>query len=283
MVGRVLVVDDEDNIRELLRLYLAKEGFTVALAADGDEALQAFDAGRFDLVILDIMLPGADGWQVCRRIREASRVPIIMLSAKGERYDRILGLELGADDYIVKPFDPYELLARVRAVLRRCPPAGAGATAAAPAASAAATASTGTPAATASAGTPAAAAATNRVLCGKLVVDRDEYRATLGGRELDLTPRELELLYHLVNHPNRTFSRDQLLESVWGYDYAGETRTVDAHVKRLRQKLGGGGAGGAGGAGAGGAGAGGAGWGIATVWGVGYRFEVKRDAGLPGA
>jgi len=273
VVGRVLVVDDEDNIRELLRLYLAKEGFTVALAADGDEALQAFDAGRFDLVILDIMLPGADGWQVCRRIREASRVPIIMLSAKGERYDRILGLELGADDYIVKPFDPYELLARVRAVLRRCPPAaapGAGATAATPAGVAASAAS-------------AASTAANRVLCGALIVDRDEYRATLGGRELELTPRELELLYHLVNHPNRTFSRDQLLESVWGYDYAGETRTVDAHVKRLRQKLGGGGAGGAGAGSAGGAGAGGAGWGIATVWGVGYRFEVKRDAGLPGA
>jgi DNA-binding response OmpR family regulator len=260
VVGCVLVVDDEDNIRELLRLYLVKEGFTVALAADGDEALQAFDAGRFDLVILDIMLPGADGWQVCRRIREASRVPIIMLSAKGERYDRILGLELGADDYIVKPFDPYELLARVRAVLRRCPPAGmapgAGATAATPVGVAAS----------------AAATATNRVLCGKLIVDRDEYRATLGGRELDLTPRELELLYHLASHPNRTFSRDQLLESVWGYDYAGETRTVDAHVKRLRQKLGGGGAG-----------AGGDGWGIATVWGIGYRFEAKRDAGLPGA
>ncbi|MCL6450488.1 MAG: response regulator transcription factor [Acetobacteraceae bacterium] len=283
---QVLVVDDDENIGELVRLYLAREGFALRWARDGEEALRMFSQSPPHLVILDIMLPGLDGWEVLRRIRALSRVPIIMLSAKGERYDRILGLDLGADDYLVKPFDPYELVARVRAVLRRAGPPRAGEAGPAPggpgageppragdacagpagtvAGPAVSGAESGPGAGAAAPGAPAAGPHAGgvrgeRVEWGGLVIDKGSWMASLDGRELQLTRKELELLFYLASHPNRAFTRDQLLEQVWGYDFAGESRTVDAHIKRLRQKLGGGGDR----------------WRIATVWGVGYRFEVR--------
>jgi len=220
----VLVVEDEGPVQELVRMYLAREGFRVVSAYDGEEALEQVREHAPDLVILDIMLPKLDGWSVCRALRKDLPVPIIMLSAKGEEYDRVLGLELGADDYITKPFSPRELVARVKAVLRRTK------------------------------GDPDA----EQVLtCGDLTIDYKARRVLRNGREIALAPKEFDLLWTLAGHPGRVFSRDQLLTQVWGYDYLGDPRTVDTHIKRLREKLRGGGTNY-----------------IKTVWGLGYRFEV---------
>lgn len=227
MQASILAVDDDVNICELVRLYLEKDGFSVTCAHDGEAALQRFKSGKFDLIVLDLMLPGLDGMDVCREIRRTSAVPIIMLTAKGETLDKILGLELGADDYIVKPFEPKELVARVKAVLRRTQ------------------------------GTPGEEART--VSYPGLTISLENYEMTVGDTPLSVPPKELELLYHLASHPNRVYTREQLLEEVWGFDYFGDSRTVDVHVKRLREKLEGAEFG----------------WQLKTVWGVGYKFEVK--------
>ncbi len=224
-----MVVDDDTNICELLRLYLEKEGYTVALAYDGQEAVDKFSSENPDLMILDVMMPKLDGWQVCREIRKTSNCPIIMLTAKGETFDKVLGLELGADDYVVKPFDTKEIVARVKAVLRRS----------------------------------TSAQDKNdikEVRYDKLVVNMTRYELRVDGKQVDTPPKELELLYHLASNPNRVYTRDQLLDEVWGFEYYGDSRTVDVHVKRLREKL--------------------EGvsdqWSLKTVWGVGYKFEVKE-------
>ncbi len=225
---KILIVDDDANICELLRLYLEKDGFSTVVANDGEQAVEFVNKHNPDLVLLDIMLPKLDGWQVCREIRKSSNVPIIMLTAKGETFDKILGLELGADDYISKPFDTKEVVARIKAVLRR----------------------------------------TNEndnkdkvseVRFDKLTVNITNYELVVNGKMIDTPPKELELIYHLASNPNRVYTRDQLLDEVWGFDYYGDSRTVDVHVKRLREKLenvsdk----------------------WSLKTVWGVGYKFEVK--------
>lgn len=228
-LGKILVVDDDKNICELLRLYLEKEGYTVTLAHDGEEALAKFNAAAPDMVLLDIMLPGLDGWQVCREIRKKSNVPIIMLTAKGETFDKVLGLELGADDYVVKPFDTKEVIARMKAVLRRV--------------------SQG-----------AQPEEVKEVSYDKLVVNMTRYELKVDGKVIDTPPKELELLFHLASNPNRVYTRDQLLDEVWGFEYYGDSRTIDVHVKRLREKL--------------------EGvsdqWALKTVWGVGYKFEVDE-------
>ena len=227
-LGKILVVDDDKNICELLRLYLEKEGYSVILAHDGEEALIKFETLHPELVLLDIMLPGLDGWQVCREIRKKSQTPIIMLSAKGETFDKVLGLELGADDYVVKPFDTKEIIARVKAVLRRV-------------------------------GQNSQASDVKEVSYDKLVVNMTRYELKVDGKVIDTPPKELELLFHLASNPNRVYTRDQLLDEVWGFEYYGDSRTIDVHVKRLREKL--------------------EGvsdkWCLKTVWGVGYKFEVK--------
>ena len=223
---KILVADDDENIVELISLYLRKEGFAVIAARDGGEALQKIAQQEPDLVLLDIMMPVKDGWEVCREVRQRYRVPVIMLTARGEAYDRILGLELGADDYITKPFNPRELVARVKAVLRRSRRAGEGG---------------------------------RRLRYRDLVIDLDEFAVFREGRPLSLTRKELELLWLLASEPNRVFSREQLLSRIWGYDYTGDTRTVDTHIKRLRRKL-----------------SAGENWRIGTVWGVGYKFEVEK-------
>lgn len=225
--GKILIVDDDKNICELLRLYLEKEDFDVVIANDGAQAVEMFGAENPDMVLLDIMLPKLDGWQVCREIRKTSDKPIIMLTAKGETFDKILGLELGADDYVVKPFDAKEVVARVKAVLRR----------------------------TAS----AQGDAVKEVRYDKLIVNLTNYELKVDGRVVDTPPKELELLYHLASNPNRVFTRDQLLDEVWGFDYYGDSRTVDVHIKRLREKLEGVSEK----------------WALKTVWGVGYKFETK--------
>lgn len=230
MQASVLIVDDDANICELVRLYLEKEGFIIACAYDGEEALSLFKQKNPDLVVLDLMLPKLDGMEVCREIRKSSAVPIIMLTAKGETFDKVLGLEMGADDYIVKPFEPKELVARVKAVLRR----------------------------TQSAPKEQAQVVSYPGICISLV----NYELTLGDESISIPPKELELLYHLASHPNRVYTREQLLEEVWGFDYFGDSRTVDVHVKRLREKLEGHEDG----------------WQLKTVWGVGYKFEVKTLA-----
>ena len=228
MKTRILLVDDDPNIRQLVNLYLEKEGFEVSMADRGDAALEQFRAAAPDLMLLDVMLPGMDGWQVLREARKTSNVPIIMLTAKDETFDKVLGLELGADDYIAKPFDMKELVARIKAVLRRFQPQES---------------------------------ADNRALeFPGLSVNISQYAVTYMGRELEMPPKELELLHFLASHPNQVFTREQLLEQVWGYDYFGDSRTVDVHVKRLREKLTEGEK---------------LGWQIKTVWGVGYKFEVK--------
>ena len=226
-LGKILVVDDDLNICELLRLYLEKDGYTVIIANDGVTAVSMFQDESPDLVLLDIMLPRLDGWQVCREIRKFSDNPIIMLTAKGEVFDKVLGLELGADDYVVKPFDTKEIIARVKAVLRR--------------------------------------AAKNpvdeikEVHYDKLSINLTNYELKVNGKQIDTPPKEMELIFHLAKNPNRVFTRDQLLDEVWGFDYYGDSRTVDVHVKRLREKL--------------------EGvsdkWELRTVWGVGYKFETK--------
>ena len=226
---KILLVDDDPNIRQLVNLYLVKEGFEVDMADQGDEALKQFLASPPDLMLLDVMLPGMDGWQVLRETRKTSNVPIIMLTAKDETFDKVLGLELGADDYIAKPFDMKELVARIKAVIRRYQ-------------------------------APEPAEAGKELVFPGLTVNISQYSVTYMGRELEMPPKELELLNFLASHPNQVFTREQLLEQVWGYDYFGDSRTVDVHVKRLREKLGEGEQ---------------MGWQIKTVWGVGYKFEVK--------
>ncbi len=229
MKTKILLVDDDPNIRQLVNLYLEKEGFEVSMADRGDAALKAFRQSPPDLMLLDLMLPGMDGWEVCREVRKTSNLPIIMLTAKDETFDKVLGLELGADDYIVKPFDMKELVARIKAVLRRYQQ-------------------------------PEPSAESKALTFQGLTVNIAQYTVSFKGREIEMPPKELELLHFLASHPNQVFTREQLLEQVWGYDYFGDSRTVDVHVKRLREKLEGGEA---------------LGWQIKTVWGVGYKFEVK--------
>lgn len=223
----ILVVEDEEPVRELVGMYLRREGYRVVVAEDGEKALEVFRSLTPDLVILDIMLPKVDGWTVCRFIRERSQVPVIMLTARGEEIERVLGFELGADDYVTKPFSPREVVARVKAVLRRA---------------------------------KAVTGQANVLYYHGLLIDRDACRVEVQGREVQLTPKEFDLLWFLASHPHRVYSREQILEHVWGYDYTGDTRTVDAHVKRLREKI---------------KSPGGRSY-IVTVWGKGYRFEVAE-------
>ena len=225
---KILVVDDDLNICELLRLYLTKDGYNVVVANDGQSAVSMFQEENPSLVLLDVMLPKLDGWQVCREIRKFSETPIIMLTAKGEVFDRVLGLELGADDYVVKPFDTKEIVARIKAVLRR---------------SASSTVEE-----------------VKEVHYDKLSINLTNYELKVAGVQIDTPPKEMELIFHLAKNPNRVFTRDQLLDEVWGYDYYGDSRTVDVHVKRLREKL---------------EGASDK-WELRTVWGVGYKFETKE-------
>ena len=227
---KILIVDDDANIAELISLYLTKECFDTMIVEDGESALRAVDTFAPNLILLDLMLPGIDGYQVCREVRSNSSVPIIMLSAKGEIFDKVLGLELGADDYMEKPFDSKELVARVKAVLRRYKPA-------------------------------AAAPAKPAVECVEypdLTINKTNYSVMYMGKNVDMPPKELELLYFLASSPNPVFSREQLLDQIWGYEYIGDTRTVDVHIKRLREKI-----------------KDHANWKIATIWGIGYKFEVR--------
>ena len=227
MNEKILIVDDDENICELLRLYLTKEGFSPLIVNDGIAAIEAAEHTEPALILLDIMLPGLDGWQVCRKIRQTSSVPIIMISAKGETFDKILGLELGADDYIVKPFEAKEVVARIKAVLRRVSVPNA--------------------------------VMPKEVSYDNLSVNITNYELKVRGEHVDAPPKELELLYHLASNPNRVFTRDQLLDEVWGFDYYGDSRTVDVHIKRLREKLEGVSEQ----------------WELKTVWSVGYKFETK--------
>lgn len=226
-MSKIMIVDDDANICELLRLYLEKDGYATVSVNDGAQAVEAFGRENPDLLLLDIMLPGLDGWQICREIRKISNVPIIMLTAKGETFDKVLGLELGADDYVTKPFDTKEILARIKAVLRR----------------------------TAVPETPDL----KQVSYDKLTINLTNYEMIVNGKAVDTPPKELELIYHLASNPNRVYTRDQLLDEVWGFDYYGDSRTVDVHVKRLREKLEGVSEN----------------WSLKTVWGVGYKFELK--------
>lgn len=232
---KILIVDDDNNIAELISLYLTKECYDTKIVNDGEEALTAFEQYNPNMILLDLMLPGIDGYQVCREIRAKSNVPIIMLSAKGEIFDKVLGLELGADDYIMKPFDSKELVARVKAVLRRFQPIKP-------------------PAAPS---TPVAPSA-KCVEYPDLIVNLSNYSVIYNGKQIDMPPKELELLYFLASSPNQVFTREQLLDHIWGYEYVGDTRTVDVHVKRLREKINDHDA-----------------WQLSTVWGIGYKFEVK--------
>lgn len=236
---KILIVDDDTNIAELISLYLTKECFETRMVEDGEEAIRAFEEFQPNLILLDLMLPGMDGYEVCRTVRKTSSVPIIMLSAKGEIFDKVLGLELGADDYMIKPFDSKELVARVKAVLRRFQPASE-------------------PAAVSTAGNMPNAQAGDYVEYQDLSINQTNYTVVYEGKVVDMPPKELELLYFLAVHPNQVFTREQLLDHIWGYEYVGDTRTVDVHVKRLREKI-----------------KDHAKWSIATVWGVGYKFEVK--------
>ena len=229
MAISVLVVEDDPNIRELLQLYLEKEGYTVALAADGGQGLDKFRSIRPNLVLLDVMMPVMDGWAVCKAIREENDTPIIMLTAKGETDDKIMGLKAGADDYVTKPFEMKELLARIEAVLRRSD-------------------------------VRMEKAAVRRLVFDKLVIDMDSFELTVDGTKIDTPPKEMELLFYLASSPNRVYTRNQLLDEVWGFDYFGDSRTVDVHVKRLREKLEGVSES----------------WNLKTVWGVGYKFEVDQ-------
>ena len=233
---KILIVDDDANIAELIELYLTKECFQCMQAHDGEEALKKNTSFQPDLILLDIMLPGIDGYDVCREIRKTSTVPIIMLSAKGEVFDKVLGLELGADDYIIKPFDSKELVARVKAVLRRYQ------TGSSPAAPSASTES-----------------GTETVQYTDLTVSLSNYSVVYMGHPVEMPPKELELLYFLATHPNQVFTREQLLDRIWGYEYVVDTRTVDVHIKRLREKI-----------------KDHDEWRLATVWGIGYKFETKK-------
>ena len=226
---KILIVDDDNNICELLRLYLEKDGYVTVIANDGEAAIAKFHTEEPDLVLLDIMLPKLDGWQVLRTLRKSSSVPVIMLSAKSETFDKILGLDLGADDYVTKPFDSKEVLARVRAVLRRSDEGEID--------------------------------GDRIVKFDKLTVNLTNYELIIDGKQVDAPPKELELIFHLASNPNRVYSRDQLLDEVWGFEYYGDSRTVDVHIKRLREKI--------------------EGvsdqWSIKTVWSVGYKFELKAE------
>lgn len=225
---KILIVDDDQNICELLRLYAEKEGFSVAIVNDGKSAVNCFDVEQPSLILLDIMLPEMDGWQVCREIRKKSNCPIIMITAKGETFDKVLGLELGADDYVVKPFEAKEVIARIKAVLRRSSKQDPN--------------------------------DKKVVAFDRLTINLNNYELKVDGKQIDTPPKEMELIYHLASNPNRVFSRDQLLDEVWGFNYYGDSRTVDVHVKRLREKLEGVSEQ----------------WSLKTVWGVGYKFEVKQ-------
>ena len=234
---KVLVVDDDPNIVEVLRLYFDKDGFAVVSCLTGDKAVETFQTSQPDLVVLDLMLPGKDGYDICREIRKSSDVPIIMLTARSDTLDKVVGLELGADDYLQKPFEPKELLARVKAVLRRTKKAE-----------------------TTTQETKEEKENPEVISYEGFTVDTARYVVTVDGKEIDIPPKELELLFFLASHPNRVFTREQLLENVWGYDFYGESRTVDVHVKRIREKLEKPGMQ--------------ANWQIKTVWGVGYKFET---------
>ena len=223
----IMIVDDDPNIAQLINLYLTKDGFDTVIYDRGDEALEAFKQNPPALMILDIMLPGMDGLSVCREVRRISQIPIIMLTAKDETFDKVLGLELGADDYVTKPFDTKELLARIKAVLRRSAPTGE---------------------------------SQDMLSFPGLTISLEKYEVYYQGKLLEMPPKELELLYFLAAHQNRVFTREQLLEQVWGFDFFGDSRTVDVHIKRLREKL---------------VGCESFGWQIRTVWSVGYKFEVK--------
>ncbi|SDB19465.1 MULTISPECIES: response regulator transcription factor [unclassified Butyrivibrio] len=227
---KILIVDDDSNIAELISLYLVKECFDTLIVGDGESALAAFDTFEPNLVLLDLMLPGIDGYQVCRELRTRSQTPIIMLSAKGEVFDKVLGLEMGADDYMEKPFDSKELVARVKAVLRRYKPIV----------------------------TETEPSDDKVVKYQDLEINMTNYSVNYQGARLDMPPKELELLYFLASSPNRVFTREQLLDQIWGYEYVGDTRTVDVHIKRLREKI-----------------KDHETWRIATIWGIGYKFEVS--------
>lgn len=228
---KILIVDDDENIAELISLYMTKECFETKIVYDGESALREAEGFSPDLILLDLMLPGIDGYQVCREVRQKAQTPIIMLSAKGEVFDKVLGLELGADDYLEKPFDTKELVARVKAVLRRYK--------------------------TAAPASPAASA--KQVSYPDLTINLTNYSVIYNGHTVDMPPKELELLYFLAASPNHVFTREQLLDQIWGYEYIGDTRTVDVHIKRLREKIKDHDA-----------------WRIATIWGIGYKFEVKK-------
>ncbi|MGN0621266.1 MAG: response regulator transcription factor [Porcipelethomonas sp.] len=229
-IEKILIIDDDKNICDLLKIYLEKEGYAAIVSHNGDEAIVKFNALNPDFVLLDIMLPGKDGWQVCREIRNFSSVPIIILTAKSETFDKVLGLELGADDYIVKPFDTKEVLARIKAISRRC-------------------------------GNVSSPPESKELQYDKLKINLTRYELKVNGKTVDTPPKELELLYFLASNPNRVFTRDQLLDEVWGFEYYGDSRTIDVHIKRLREKL--------------------EGvsdkWCLKTVWGVGYKFELTDD------
>ena len=229
MKQKILIVDDDENIAEIISLYLAKECYDTQIVYDGESAIRAFETYEPNLILLDIMLPGMDGYQVCREIRSHSNVPIIMLSAKGEVFDKVLGLELGADDYILKPFDSKEMVARVKAVLRRFQPD--------------------------SISEPKSKV--KKVEFDNLVINLTNYSVTCNGKPVEMPPKELELLYFLASSPNQVFTREQLLDQIWGYEYIGDTRTVDVHIKRLREKLPENNL-----------------WRLSTVWGIGYKFEL---------
>lgn len=231
---KILIVDDDANIAELISLYLTKECFQCEIAEDGETALKLHDSFQPDLMLLDIMLPGIDGYDVCREIHKNHSTPIIMLSAKGEVFDKVLGLELGADDYIIKPFDSKEMVARVKAVLRRYTPAPAPA-----------------------APQPEPPKDTESISYTDLSISLSNYSVIYMGKPIEMPPKELELLYFLASHPNQVFTREQLLDQIWGYEYIGETRTVDVHIKRLREKI-----------------KDHAEWALSTVWGIGYKFET---------
>ncbi len=228
MAKSVLIVEDDQNIADLLRLYLEKEGYVAAIASDGGAGVEMFRKLQPDLVLLDVMLPVLDGWGVLRSIRQDSKTPVIMLTAKGELTDKVSGLKMGADDYITKPFEMKEVLARIEAVLRR------------------------------GGGQEEGQKPTKRLVFDKLVIDLDAFELIVDGKKVDTPPKEMELLFHLASSPNRVYTRNQLLDEVWGFDYFGDSRTVDVHIKRLREKL--------------------EGvsdqWSLKTVWGVGYKFEV---------
>ena len=228
---KIMIVDDDRNICELLRLYIEKDGFDAVIAHNGREALALLEKEKPDLMVLDVMMPELDGWQVCREVRKTSDIPIIMLTAKSETFDKVLGLELGADDYVTKPFDSKEIVARIKAVLRRT-------------------------------GSKQTASDVKEVSFDKLSVNLTRYELKVNGVSVDTPPKELELLFHLASNPNRVYTRDQLLDEVWGFEYYGDSRTVDVHVKRLREKL--------------------EGvsdkWSLKTVWGVGYKFESLEEA-----